>query len=1442
MYNNFGQGAPLYAQQTGIQPQYQQGFQQQQQPLYSQPTGYVQPQQTGYIQPQQTGYVQPQQTGYVQQQQTGFYSASQQIPKNNELKIPNIRLSFITAPDQQQYEQIFRSAVSKGSNSITADAARDILMRSGLQPQQLAQIWELSDLNKSGQLLFPEFALALYLVGKALQTRQLPYQLDQSIKKEVEGFIDAINFTVPDDSQPKAKTPFDNMNSLNGLQFGIPTPTGGVPAMPQTSFLQAQLTGYQPLQPQSTGFRPLQAQVTGYSQPLAPQTTGFSGIQPQPLQPQSTGFSAPLLQPQSTGFQPLQPQATGYMAPLTAQKTGVGNNSFFQTNLLQPQKTGFQNLQQYGQNHYQHQEFIKPQERQLFNKIFDSYDRSKTGLLDGATCSEIFRKSGLNRAELEKVWNLVNVNDSPKLNREQFSLGMWLIYKKLNGHDLPNRLPDSLVPKSTQLIDDVKDTMKLKTPAFSKKPFGSSTFQNNDDEIKPSENRRRAAPESGADLELIKAKIEQKKSELDFIQGQLDSSSSSLQENGGDMRSIEELKSRIRALPATSAGTDRLQLKDKLNQLTSKVPDLIREISRIDNDITNSKIELYSIKHPSSIIGTGPNGEVTEADKRKAKSKALLAQRMQALTGKPTAGADVDFEKQERDYNDHVTRVKQENKENQAIIYDIEKSIKDLASGSQGVLSRDGDASGYRKFELGLDVQPEVASFLRELRNANVLSSTQSYSAPKVSSSSVTSASTPAGHSFSPSATLSNASHALKAPVDRAAYIKEQAKKRMSEKLAKFGIYRRQHDDSASDSSAPSTTSAAVPSPAVPSPPQHEAPQEVTSTPPVVAKQPVQPSQPAIVKAHAPPPPPVARSSAKTLVSHDDDDEEDEEEKKLRQQLEALKLKRKAEKEARLAELRRQIEEEEKAEEDEEASYTSAPPVKTFTPQPTKPTNSKEAPKETPKETPKEAPKEAPKPNTAPPTAPQHHDTNPFAKNSSAPSTSSNNPFGRPETYNKPAESNSKPLFDQNKIEAQRKAQRGYDDDDDGWSDDEVNNQSDDDSLPNRQGAAHLAGLLFSGMGPARSTSQLNTPKEEDKQLGQPAAKPVPIAAPLPTISTHTTEVPVPIAGSLPSASEPPVPVAPPAVPPAVPPAPLPASELTPVASVSHASDETQPVPVAEPVTSLAPPPIPIAPPAVPLAPPAIPSTESVSRETPGTDEFTDIPGSFTSSVASPDTVSLPTPAPVVEASSVPVSDAPPIPQGIASFASQETEEVDQFATPTAPSPVSAPSYEAPAIVAPPIPQLDTPSLPEVGPPSIPDVSSVGASISEPPLPEVSAPPPPPLPEVSAPPPPPLPEVSAPAPPPLPEVSAPPPPPLPEVSAPAPPPLPEVSAPPPPPLPEVSVPPPPPLPEASAPPPPPMPSISAPSGSPPSAPASVGGGLPFLAQIQQRRDDRYVVE
>ena len=165
-FTGYPGGAPLQSQTSGY-PGQQQSLSQQQ-PQY---TGYPGQTNTSLQQPQQQQF-QTGQQGLQQAQQpfqTGqqsYQDAPQQQPQKTGLtssqmadsfrspapptparkssvsgsKIPNIRLSFITAQDQAKFEQLFKSAAGN-AQALSGDQAKDLLLRSNLSGDDLSSIW-----------------------------------------------------------------------------------------------------------------------------------------------------------------------------------------------------------------------------------------------------------------------------------------------------------------------------------------------------------------------------------------------------------------------------------------------------------------------------------------------------------------------------------------------------------------------------------------------------------------------------------------------------------------------------------------------------------------------------------------------------------------------------------------------------------------------------------------------------------------------------------------------------------------------------------------------------------------------------------------------------------------------------------------------------------------------------------------------------------------------------------------------------------------------------------------------------------------------------------------------------------------------------------------------------------------------------------------------------
>ncbi|OBT70385.1 hypothetical protein VE03_00095 [Pseudogymnoascus sp. 23342-1-I1] len=468
----FQQPAPLQSQYTGFpgaQPQYGQNQQQQDfgvPPMPPMPTQHQQPQ--APVQPQPTGFSQ-----MAASFQTGDSKAKgrRQPQAAKSTKIPSIRLSFITAKDQAQFETLFKSAAGD-DQALSGDKSRDILLRSNLDGDSLSQIWTLADTTRSGHLLFPEFALAMYLCNIKLVGKQLPQVLPENIRNEVSSMVDIINFGVADDApQPRTNVPDFNTRSSTASPPTIQQPQ---PMASNSQLLTAQMTGFQ--QPQQTGFQGgFQPQQTGFGgqqnnfqNATNPQATGYTGPRP-PMPPMPTGYG------QGGGLMPPGGGMGGMVAPLNAQPTGVPG----QWGLVNAPATGLPNIdalqaRMMPQQGREQGNFttaglsgnavipwaVTKDEKTRYDSLFKAWDGLGKGFIGGDVAIEVFGQSGLPKPDLERVWTLADNGNKGRLNMDEFAVAMHLIYRKLNGYPLPAQLPAELVPPSTRNFNDSIGTVK----------------------------------------------------------------------------------------------------------------------------------------------------------------------------------------------------------------------------------------------------------------------------------------------------------------------------------------------------------------------------------------------------------------------------------------------------------------------------------------------------------------------------------------------------------------------------------------------------------------------------------------------------------------------------------------------------------------------------------------------------------------------------------------------------------------------------------------------------------------------------------------------------------------------------------------------------------------------------------------------------------------------
>ncbi|KAI0846241.1 hypothetical protein F5Y00DRAFT_244432 [Daldinia vernicosa] len=693
-------------------------------------------------------------------------------------KIPNIRLSFITAQDQAKFETLFKSAVGDGS-TMSGEKARDLLLRSRLDGDSLSHIWTLSDTTRSGELHFPEFALAMYLCNLKLVGKTLPGSLPDNIKNEVSSMVDIINFSIAEEaaSSGAANTAdFTRQNTATPPTIQHPQPMSS-----NSQLLQTQMTGFpgQGIQPQQTGF------PGGLNNP---QPTGYNGPMP-PMPPMPTGFPGGL---SPASALPLNAQPTGMPGQwglVNAPATGLPNIDALQARMMPQAGREQQNYTTAGLSGNAVIPWaITKDEKTRYDQLFRAWDGLGKGFIGGDQAIEIFGQSGLEKPDLERIWTLADNGNKGKLNLDEFAVAMHLIYRKLNGYPVPNVLPPELVPPSTRNFTESLGTIKsmlsqesdfrknsgaallpqktgvsyLKSHSF-KGNAGlnagrkdATVFKNNDDQVGYRSSARRRIgnssprPESPSSvtsndelsIDQLKKKIREKQVLLDAMDFK-DEAAAEEDDilDRRDRREAEELYRRIRriqddidahpdaALASGDSEAERRSLKRQLQNLTDKIPELASQVRKTEKAIAEARLELFRLRdakaHPgsaSNIIGTGPGGSITESDRLKARAKAMMQQRTAALTGKKLDIGDDEGDAAKR-LEEESLKVRNEKDINEGMVRDVEESVREFSRGIEENLKEGGESAANehekRRWEDALGVEDEVRDFIFDLQRSS---------------------------------------------------------------------------------------------------------------------------------------------------------------------------------------------------------------------------------------------------------------------------------------------------------------------------------------------------------------------------------------------------------------------------------------------------------------------------------------------------------------------------------------------------------------------------------------------------------------------------------------------------------------------------------------------------------------------------------------------------
>ncbi|KAL1730302.1 hypothetical protein EV714DRAFT_211293 [Schizophyllum commune] len=368
--------------------------------------------------------------------------------------------------------QIFAQGDPQKLGVLTGEVAVRIFGGAKLPPATLGEVWNIADEDNKGWLSKKGVAVAVRLMGwaqkgekvtKALLNKPGPLPVIEGVSA-----ITQHNTGMSTMSSPKSPAPgfppltpadkakFHNMfyrsGPVNGLLSGekardiflkskLPTDklmqiwtladTHDRGALDATDFaigmyfIQHVMSGHISFIPSSLP-PGLYQQAGG----VAPQATGSvathmtgGGFPPQP---------SPLHQ-QYTGQRPIQPNMTGNRVVSTPSLPARPAAAAFGSQAFGTAQPAWD---------------VTPTEKANSDKFFDGLDTAKLGYIEGDVAVPFMLQSNLPEDDLARVWDLADINNDGRLNRDGFAIAMHLIQKKLAGQEIPATLPPTLIPPS----------------------------------------------------------------------------------------------------------------------------------------------------------------------------------------------------------------------------------------------------------------------------------------------------------------------------------------------------------------------------------------------------------------------------------------------------------------------------------------------------------------------------------------------------------------------------------------------------------------------------------------------------------------------------------------------------------------------------------------------------------------------------------------------------------------------------------------------------------------------------------------------------------------------------------------------------------------------------------------------------------------------------------
>ncbi|KAL7387134.1 hypothetical protein ABVT39_018765 [Epinephelus coioides] len=490
------------------------------------------------------------------------------------------------------YENYYRQLDPLGTGKVSAGDAAQFLKKSGLSDSTLGKIWDLADSERRGYLDKRGFFIALRLVASAQGGNDISLSnLNQNLAapkfRDTNSPLLSVSTTGPDsqwairpDEKGKFEGIFESLVPVNGLLSGdkvkpvlinskLPLDALGKiwdlsdvdkdGHLDKDEFTVAMHLVYRAME----------------KEPV-PTTLPTSLIPPSKRKKSAGGLpGAVAVLPALSGFTPGSApfkdslRSTPPLVPAAPLSTSAVS--------LSP-KHSFKSSSPPAVN------WVVPlADRERYDGIFKKTDSDNDGLVNGTEVIEIFMQSTLSQTMLAQIWGLADTKQTGKLNREQFSLAMYLIQQKVTkGIDPPSTLTPDMIPPSERTAASVASPDSTSSTG-SAELTGIKELDDLSQEIAQLQREKFILEQEIREKEEA---IRQQNTEVQEMQNGLDRESSSLQDLESQKQDAQE---RLEEMDQ-----QRSKLEGMLNDVKQKCQEETQMISSLQSQIRSQETDLRS--------------------------------------------------------------------------------------------------------------------------------------------------------------------------------------------------------------------------------------------------------------------------------------------------------------------------------------------------------------------------------------------------------------------------------------------------------------------------------------------------------------------------------------------------------------------------------------------------------------------------------------------------------------------------------------------------------------------------------------------------------------------------------------------------------------------------------------------------------------------------------